>query len=321
MLNIFRSNISLVMFAIPLVMVLTWLPNLSSGELRIQEYYSPILELCGSFYIPVWLSSVFNFSLVLVLSSLVNIHFNEQDYLDRQVFLPSLLFAIFWAWFGRHTDFSMALVAALVVIIYHGLLTRMRKGMPALKIVLESGLFLGVAILMYWPAIFFMSLSWIYLIIFRPFVWREWLISVLAVLIIPFNFFGFAYALGNYHPLELFTINELRMAPPEWPQTGWFIAGFVLIIVLVSAWYIFSKYRTSGLRFRKLILAAWVVIAVSILASSAVLFLTREIHFFVVVNAVMCIPVSWYLSKIKPNQVGDVMIYVLFALLVVDNLL
>jgi len=319
-LNIFRSNISLVMFALPLVMVLTWLPDLSPNHFLVQEQYSPMLELWGSFSIPIWVGSLLNFVFVLLMAILVNLHFNEQDYLDRQVFLPSVLFVIFWAWFGRHMEFTLAMPAMLFIILYHGLLTKMRKGMSALGITLESSLVLGVAVVLYWPVIMFVVFNWVYLLVFRPFVLREWLLSILGVTIVPLNFFGFAYGVENIHPKELITIGGLQITTPHWSVAGWIVCVVVLALFVVSFWNILANYRTSGLRFRKLISAAWIVMLASFVISVVVLFLTRQLQFFLMVNAAMCIPVSWYLARSKPNSIGDILVYLIFAVLVVDNL-
>jgi hypothetical protein len=58
--------------------------------------------------------------------------------------------------------------------------------------VFDTGLFISLAALFYIPSIVFILLLWIGLILLRPFIWREWVISFFGILV-PWIFLIFFY--------------------------------------------------------------------------------------------------------------------------------
>ncbi len=101
----------------------------------------------------------------------------------------------------------------------------------------NTGFFISLAALFYIPSLFFILLLWFGLIILRPFVWREWLISFIGILL-PWLYLIFYYFWNNkLDVLEYDALYYTIIAPRKSFNALTFSSAeyFQISILLVSA--------------------------------------------------------------------------------------
>ena len=136
------------------------------------------------------LSSEVNLAIALVAiiiqGLLVNHVVNIYSIIGKPTFLPALLFVTFSSLFPQFTIISPALVCnfLLIWIIYRLLAVYQSHGVRF--IMFDIGMMVAVGTLIYFPFIAILPIVWISLVIFRPFVWREWILGLVGFLTIYF---------------------------------------------------------------------------------------------------------------------------------------
>lgn len=320
MIHLFRSNIPWVLLALPLVLASIWLPQaLDDSRAFLYDGGSPLSRMMGGVWVNGALLTALFGILLLVAAYLINLSFNVQDFLDRQTYLPGLFTLLFISMVPNVHVHVFILLAMLFVLLAYASLSRMRQGMTSLQIVIPSSIFLSAALLCSVYAIAIIPIIWIHLAVFRPFVWREWIWSLVGTAIIPLNVWGLAYGLKGRSFAELF--NWHAPNTPVEPPTNIKITLFLLWLgmLLFALVFIVLKYRRSGLRFRRLIKTAWLCVLYLIFTASFLIVITGSYQFLVYPLSIAVIPVSWAYAQVKSSLVPDILAYVMLGTLLVEK--
>ena len=112
---------------------------------------------------------------------------NRQKLMPRENYLPGMCFLLFSAILMPLQQFSASLIANTLLLWVLSMVMK-SSNHPAPKTVLyNTGVILGIAILLYSPSILFISIFLLSILILRPFVLREWVLGILGILT-PFYF-------------------------------------------------------------------------------------------------------------------------------------
>ena len=118
----------------------------------------------------------------LFLNKIIN-HFN---FLGKPTFLTSLMFMTLVSLFLPFLVLSPTLICNFITIWMLSKLFNIYK-QPDVKILMfDLGMIVAIGSLIYFPFIVMLLLLWISLIIFRPFIWREWVTPILGFGVIYF---------------------------------------------------------------------------------------------------------------------------------------
>jgi len=147
--------------------------------------YSPMGELVARYYF-------FSVFLSLLLNSLaafwLNYIVNQHNLLSKKTYLPALFYLIYSAFCGQLLVLLPGTLANLLLIgASYELFSTYRKD-SALSEVFNSGVLIGLASLLYFPSLFMFFFILATLLIFRPFIWREYVVSLLG-LALPWSYF------------------------------------------------------------------------------------------------------------------------------------
>ena len=130
------------------------------------------------------------------------------------------------------------------------------------KQVFNASIFILFSAFFYSLSLFILPLVWIVLFIIRPFVWREYLMPIIVLLI------SFAYVI----PFGILNENILEMGALWWsssqnsfheiiPSVGLLIMGFISVTFLLSFKSIVNTFIYSNNRYKRVI---WVVVAMMV---------------------------------------------------------
>jgi hypothetical protein len=163
-----------------------------------------IASFIGHFY---YVSVFFSLLLNLLTAFWLNYIVNHHNLLTKKTYLTALFYLTYNALSGDLLQFHAAtLVNLLLVAACHELFNTYRKD-SALSETFNAGMLIGLSSLLYLPSTLFFLFVWITLILFRPFIWREYVVAL----------FGFTlpwvYALTYYFckdELRTFVSDELN---------------------------------------------------------------------------------------------------------------
>ena len=130
------------------------------------------------------------------------------------------------------------------------MILHLRRQEPAKALIFKAGLSLGVAVL-FSPTLTPILLGpWIALAIFRPFVWREWLMLLLGF-VLPHLYHAAIYflATGKYMvELTGLTLGDSELNLSAIELSNWIFFG---LLVLYSIWKLLVIRTTSVVRYKK----------------------------------------------------------------------
>jgi len=160
----------------------------------------PLYDLFSGFFVKpgapaVAKSSILSAILVFVLVTTQALHLNfvlnKHEVFFKQSWLPSLIYLIIASIIPQFIWFSPLLFVNSILIFALDKIFGLYKNTGALALAFDSAFLLSLSALFYLPAIVFVFVYVISILILRPFSWRDWLAGIMGFTL-PF-FFAFLY--------------------------------------------------------------------------------------------------------------------------------
>ena len=175
--------------------------------------------------------------------------------------------------------------------------------------------------LFYFPSILMVALVWIALKIFRPFVWREWVLPFFAFIIFGLYWIValvWGSMLNNW--LSYFTFDSEQYSSINiaisWPY--YILLGVVFVLVIFSGYNMSRQYKASSLRFRKIIFFFLFILFLSITIVSLVQHFSNE-NVYVLVGAVpLSLLITFYFNYAKKEWLSQLFFYAMFISILVN---
>lgn len=124
--------------------------------------------------------------LTLVQAFLLNSVINHFNFMGKPNFLTALLFMTLVSLFLPFLVLSPTLICNFITIWMISKLFNIYKQPDVKGLMFDLGMIIALGSLIYFPFIVMLLLLWIALIIFRPFIWREWVTPMLGFVVIYF---------------------------------------------------------------------------------------------------------------------------------------
>jgi len=126
----------------------------------------------------------------------------------------------------------MLVVNLLMIVLLHVVLSLYGQQEPYSRL-FDAGFLLGIASLLYFPAIFFLFFLLVALLIFQLFHWREWLIPIIG-LAAPFVFVAVWFFWTDQLVMQYdFFISKFTPTLPEtFPLSASYLAIWLLVLLL-----------------------------------------------------------------------------------------
>jgi hypothetical protein len=165
-----------------------WIPAFEHfGKLPINNTM-PLYELYikGANGFP-WLHPTIAILLLAGQSILLNFILNKNEILVKKSFLPALFYCLLLSCCKPMLHFYPLLFANLFILLALNKICSSYRADEAFSDMFDAGFFIAIASLFYFPSIIIFPLIWVGMIVIRPFIWREWVISFLGLLL-PYLF-------------------------------------------------------------------------------------------------------------------------------------
>jgi hypothetical protein len=188
-LGFFKTNQPAVAFAIPVIVLVLWLPAFFHPVLAPMQDGMPLykwiyahVEKCPSFVTTLLCILIVSFQSIYIHRIVV-----KHEVLYKNNYMPSLMFAVLASCLPEFQQFTPVLVVNLLMLAVINKTFGMFKEESPVSNIFDSCFIISVASLVYLPAAFFFLLFLIALLVVRPFHWREWVIAFIGFLL-PYFF-------------------------------------------------------------------------------------------------------------------------------------
>ncbi|MBL7735317.1 MAG: hypothetical protein JNL51_07655 [Chitinophagaceae bacterium] len=143
--------------------------------------YTLLLEALEPLQLPFFIFGIISFLLLFIQAVTINKICIDQKMLPKPTYLPGMAYILITSLYADWNYFSAPLIinTLLIVIVYRGAL--LYNSQRPLGDIFNIGALMGLATLVYQPAIVFVLMLPVMLFIMRPFRVREWLLAFLGV--------------------------------------------------------------------------------------------------------------------------------------------
>jgi hypothetical protein len=322
-LRFFRQShpVTLVIL-LPLMAVLLWIPAFLTKDFVNTRNSMPLMELVSKPFVEsTWVLSLigllFNIGSALIFSLILE----KFDVLERKSNIPALLFIVLASGFRFFLDFHPLQPAVFLLLISTYRIFQSYQSTSALSNAFDSGFFLGLAILFYFPFFWFMPFLWTALLIVRPFVWREYALSFLGALLPIFfavSYYYFIDSLPNFwFDKIVFALSErsFQISSYSWSFWGVFICG--CFILFLSLGTLLKRLNNSIVRAKNIIQVFLIFGFFSIF----IVFITGIQQAFIFYLFIVPIALIWsnYFVSLKKQWLAEILITAYLILVFINQ--
>lgn len=311
MIKLLKSNIPLV-YTTSILFVLVGGINVFIEKSSFQNgffvWYSSMMKFVQT-------QTVINYTIssivLLITGFILNRAFNKTSFYLKNTALPIFIFLVILSTFGGFY-FENAYIISLVFALAFLKIIELDQNRTAIHIVFTAGLIIGFGFLFSYWILFISILLFFSLNTFRPFHWREWLVSILGMALPMLYLLSFRYLMYNSVRIEP------QLIQPDLKVYHWFdylSYGILLLITLIALVKLRNqfKYILNIERKQVNILVFFMVISFSISVIVYWLYRVEYLIFIVPLTLLLSIPIL--------NTKHDGILNTLFITLVILNLL
>lgn len=287
-IKLFVGNRPIVLLLLPLVVGALVALNQFSNYYTYSEFTN--LGMWGSsFRFPSWLTISFGPLIVLTNSVLLSRLFNSNSLLDRNTYITSLLYVIYFGFYHSFYQADGLLVAHILLIGSLYQLFKLHQNTDGRKNVFNTGFMVGLAATFHPASLFFLPFVYFSILVIRQFIFRELLLLLSGFLVpIIYGSIYWSYS-GKEIDLQLLT----NATNYEKIQIDFLVtASLFAISVIISFFALRHQSQKTGIRIKKLNrILLWITISCLILGLYDFIYF-RQIERF----SLTIIPLSIFLT-------------------------
>jgi len=319
-LNFYKSNQIAVLFLLPVIGLAFWLPGfINPTEIKLTEG-SPIFQWIYTNLSPIS-SRILALSIILVSALILNNVINNHEIFDSNTFLPALIYVVVMSSIKEYQILTPIVFTNFFWILAFRRLFNIYRQIPCKQEVFDATLFIVAGALFYFPSIIMLLVIWGALKALRPFVWREWVIPLIAVLL----FAMYLLVFSSWSEGILFLKPYLRMNSGQYHNieidmtwTYYAVIGILVILINLSAYQLSYQSKGSSLRFRKIASFFMTIIILSIVIISIVKYFAGESVYLLVSAVPLSLLLTFYFYYAKKAWLSNILFYSVFIILLVN---
>jgi hypothetical protein len=325
-LKISKSNQPFLVLLVPLVGVLFWLKTFLGRWPDFPFDYSsdqmPLFSLVYNFLQKNQaLSDIVSFFMILISAFLINRLNLKFILIPERSYLPSIFYVLLVSSFYKTQTLNPALFSSFFLLLAVERLLDSYKLEHLAYNIFDAALLIGLGSLFHFTVIFFVAYIWAALLILRPFYWREWLYSVLGI-IVPYIFlFGIYFVIRIpfekiWEPIlyNFKESNHLKLHYGYLIQFGYFT--LVMIIASIHMMQVLSSIKILARRAFNMFLFFFLLsVAIPLIIPAA------SFEWIYVTAIPISFLLSHYFSSVRSNRVNellfDLIIFIMIAVQII----
>lgn len=319
-LKLYKSNQTPVLFALPLIAILLWLPSMLHPVNVEFQNLSPLFEYIDN-SIPLLMGQIISLVIVLISAFVINHIINTNDVFDRNTFLPALLYVIVMSSLKENHVLSPIVISNLFVLLALRRLFSMYRQLPCKQEVFDASVFLLIAALFYFPIIVLFPLVWIALSVLRPFVWREWILPLISLMLVAVYLVVILFWKGQLSDWKLFaniTKGQYQSLIFEFNWTFYVAFALLVVVIILSGYYMSKMITASSIRFRKLSTFSMYIVSLFIVQMVIEKLLLKN-ELYTLLGAIpLSVLLTFYFHNAKKEWLSGFLFYSILVIVIVN---
>lgn len=307
--KLYQSKTPTAIFSLPIIVSLIGLVlffreiEIPGSPLRWQENITEAV-----FQIP-WLNYVLTVVLISITANQINNAFNQHNFHSKNTFMPGFMYVMSILNLGAF-HFSFDLIAHLFIAFGLIILFRIKRDEPAKNVMFRSSLLFGIAsVLSPFSAVLFL-LPLLTLVVFRPFVWREYLLTFLGFLLPIGYFIGIYFLIHGHLNIRIAQLN-IQGTEAKFLLSEMTCLGIVGLFTLITIARYLGIQRTQVVRFKKQSQVLFHALWITLLVGLAGWYLMDE--FFLGMTVILSMFYGVYILNAKNLTVVNIYLFLWFA--------
>lgn len=249
LVNLYRSKTPWAIFSLPVLVALLAIVIFFKEIQAPENIFIWQNEIFEDLYINVWLNYLLTVLFVSINAHQLNNLINRHSFYSKDTFLPGILYVLCLI-STNHLHFTPELFAHGFIILGLAHIFKLRRQDDAKGIIFMGSFFLGIAAI-FTPLVYgLIVFPWISLGVFRPFVWREWLLVPFGMFIPALYHVGIYYLINDTYKIEFQPMRD-GFALPDLNIVWIGLMIWFTLIGLVSIFGLVGIMRAEVVRFKK----------------------------------------------------------------------
>ncbi len=175
---------------------------------------------------------------------------NDQKMMQRPNYLPAMSYLLLTSMFNEWNVLTAPLVINTLLIWVWARMSTLYSNNNPKTTLFNIGMMIGISTFFYFPSLAFVLLIISALIVSRPFILAEWVVSILGI-ITPYYFLFAWLFLSNR--LYGYKLPQFEISYPKFHQNYWELAGICVIILafLTGGYFVQANFRKQLVQVRK----------------------------------------------------------------------
>ena len=282
--------------------------------------YDLVLGLVLS--LPEWITGLIVYIILLSQVFHLNSLIGKHEVFYKNSFLPALFFMMFLVMIPQFMTFHPVLIINSILLFILDKLFKIYKNPSPLTMAFDACFLIGLATLIYLPAISFFLLFVFSILILKTFSWRDWMVGLTGFLL-PF-FFAFVYYFwvdGLDEMKEKFFLNDITRI---WDTSGLALQGYsiAMVVVLVILGLTLLRIRqnfyknVSRIRNFQQVIFMFLIVAIISLAFTG----SVAVYRFSILTIPISTLISYYFLAGKKAWWNELLFWTLMSVLVLNHL-
>ncbi len=193
---------------------------------------------------------IITYSLIFIQAVTLNKHINNQRLMHRVNYLPAMSYLLITSMFSEWNVFSSLLVVNTLLIFVWASMSTLHSSSKPKTVLFNAGMLIGVSTFFYFPSLAFLLLIIYALLLSRPFILADWIISFLGILTPYYFLFSYLFLTDK---LYNFKIPPFDISFPRFNQNYWELAGIVLVLIsfIIGFYFLRTNIRKQPVQIRK----------------------------------------------------------------------
>ena len=175
---------------------------------------------------------------------------NDQKMMQRANYLPAMSYLLITSMFTEWNVLTAPLVINTLLIWVWARMSNLYSNANPKSTLFNIGMMIGIATFFYFPSLAFVLLIVFALIVSRPFILAEWIISILGILTPYYFLFSYLFLTDRLYGYK---IPQFEISYPKFHQNYWELAGICLVILafLIGGYFVQANFRKQLVQVRK----------------------------------------------------------------------
>lgn len=321
-ISIFKNNQALSIILLSVMMIVLWIPAFEitaaipyNNTMPLYEFYARGANNLPHFH------NIMALILVVSESILLNYILNKFEIMAKKTAMPAIFYCLLMSCCKPLTHFYPLLFSnffILLALFKIGLSYRVDE---AFTTIFDASFFIAIASLFYFPSIIIYPLIWVTLIVIRPFIWREWVISLIGLLL-PYLFVVIYYFWTDkvnflLYDKIFFPSSDALLTLSNQRQSFLAVSALLILLLALSVFTLLKGWPVNTILSRNFLVVLFWLLGLSLLSYS------MAPVFNITYLAIAAIPLSVFIANYflmtRFKWISEIIFILFIVAIVIEN--